>query len=1110
METAIDLQEGTAIGDFVIDQILGQGGMGLVAKVRRPDGTGQCCLKWMRQELTSPLDHLRFEREFQVASQLDHPNLVKVHQWGQHQGRPYYTMDLICGQTIAESSARQRQLLGWNDWLNWLTNLLTQALRALEHLHGHAILHRDLKPDNILVDEQGTLKVVDFGLALHSDGPRITQSGSLVGTPAYMSLEQVRGEDLDDRTDLYSLGVVFYELLSHNLPHPGTSTFAILSHILTSEPQPLTAPGPIPNQLRQILWRLISKDRQHRYPSANSVLLDLDPGLPSQSLPLVPNLLLPVWQSGSGETQQTLEQFHCNALTTLWITGGPGLGKTRTLLELAQMGKRPQARINFLSPSDFEGSPYGLWVALLEKEYARHGLPPQLESERPVLALLLGQLGEPANLGDDGRLRLWRAVLNWLGPITLYVDDIDLADGASLDLLFFALRQDWPLKIAASMGQAGLPEKLICLGRRLQLRPLTQAQLQSLAESMLGRSLKPAVHQFLWQESGGNPQIVVEYLKCWHTEGPWQEQDGKLQPTIAQVSAVGSTLHQLVARRLLGLSDRQRRILRWLACSESELSFEELSLLYQSTNEATSWPNPDRSNCWSDLAELCGLHLLSREEEHFRLPAHVKSNINNDLPPTEIEATHFQLATSLQQLPSTGPARLAEHWVGAAQPGRALPYLKKAAAHHLSRFNYAESLRLWAMAKSIQADDEVLLGEADALFGLQQTSQALQAYRRLQQQQPTDISLAFREAQCLFREGQVGACCELLKDSWQSHSGPVPSRSKLSKINTVWRFLNFVVGRTPMRRNLTPNEQDLCLFALRCLFLERPNGWQEDTLEFSLAYLASQPASQASLQYAQVEYARVASLAMGPGRLYQRALQHLHSAAQACLQSAPSKSTAYLAIDLLYFHFSLNSPNTWDFAQQAEQLCLGWGEFTPLCLVQGLTAWMHRISGRFDEALALAEQCLEKAQITANSLELSNYQATQSMIAARQGQVPAAKDWLSRVQHDCFHVRRFCNLARAHIAWSQQDYQQCLDLSQSSQTGLALDRPIDLEFAILAGASRLKLGQPSQLRPQSNHHPAFLCAQWRLLGQLEQARQLALQHNLPRELWLCDHPEVMW
>lgn len=248
-------------------KLIGKGGWGDVYSALH--GNRPVALKVLNDEHKSELDHQRFAREFEAMRSLDHPNLVRALEWGELNGRPYYTMELVEGDDFMEYVAQHP---------DQLTQLLQQLLEALAAMHRQGFVHRDLKPDNLRVEAGGKLRLFDFGLARRWWDDHLTQSGLVMGTPAYMSPEQVRGGELDGRSDLYSVGVLAYEAITGVTPFQARDLEATLFKIVYQDPAELPATQPV--HLRELIHWLLAKDPGDRPQSAEQALSKLLGKLP--------------------------------------------------------------------------------------------------------------------------------------------------------------------------------------------------------------------------------------------------------------------------------------------------------------------------------------------------------------------------------------------------------------------------------------------------------------------------------------------------------------------------------------------------------------------------------------------------------------------------------------------------------------------------------------------------------------------------------------------------------------------------------------------------------------------------------------------------------------
>jgi serine/threonine-protein kinase len=267
---------GRTLGDFHILRRIGTGGMGQVYLARQISLKREVALKLLRNDLNSdPTALARFQAEAQAVAKLNHPNIVHIHQIGESDGLPYMVLEFVEGRNLRDYLARK----GPPD-LPISLSIMRQVAAALQKAHEQGIIHRDIKPENILVTRKVEVKVTDFGLSRfftpESPPTHLTQSGVTLGTPLYMSPEQVQGQPLDHRSDIYSLGVTYYHLLAGEPPFRGSSPFDVALKHVQELPRPLVELRPdLPPDLCGMVHKMMAKNPADRYQSAREILRDL-------------------------------------------------------------------------------------------------------------------------------------------------------------------------------------------------------------------------------------------------------------------------------------------------------------------------------------------------------------------------------------------------------------------------------------------------------------------------------------------------------------------------------------------------------------------------------------------------------------------------------------------------------------------------------------------------------------------------------------------------------------------------------------------------------------------------------------------------------------------
>jgi len=268
------LQPGAVLGQrYEILQILGEGGMGAVYKARDRELDRMVALKVIRPELAGSQAIIdRFKQELLLATQVTHKNVIRIYDLGEAEGMKFITMEFVEGEDL-RSLMHQKQKLPPVE----AVEIMLQVCRALEAAHSVGIIHRDLKPQNIMRDKTGRILVMDFGLARTLEGDGMTQTGALVGTMDYMSPEQALGKELDQRSDLFTLGLIFYELLTGKMPYKADSVVASLLKRTQERAAPVSShDASIPRPLSDIVGKCMDPDVKLRYQSAGEILADLE------------------------------------------------------------------------------------------------------------------------------------------------------------------------------------------------------------------------------------------------------------------------------------------------------------------------------------------------------------------------------------------------------------------------------------------------------------------------------------------------------------------------------------------------------------------------------------------------------------------------------------------------------------------------------------------------------------------------------------------------------------------------------------------------------------------------------------------------------------------
>ena len=272
-QTYTVLSQGTMVGHYRIIEKIGAGGMGEVYLAEDTKLHRKVALKFLPFQHVANSDFkARFVREAEAMAKLNHPNIITIHEVSEHHGRPFFAMELVEGQSLRELSETKELDI------ERIIELAIQICDGLGAAHEKQVIHRDIKPSNIVIDIYGRPKVLDFGLAAIRGAEQITKTGSTLGTVRYMSPEQVAGKTVDQRSDLFSVGILLYELLTGRTPFERDNEGATLKAIVSDAPEPLARyKSDVPEGLQRTISKLLEKDPSMRYQNAAGVISDLKP-----------------------------------------------------------------------------------------------------------------------------------------------------------------------------------------------------------------------------------------------------------------------------------------------------------------------------------------------------------------------------------------------------------------------------------------------------------------------------------------------------------------------------------------------------------------------------------------------------------------------------------------------------------------------------------------------------------------------------------------------------------------------------------------------------------------------------------------------------------------
>jgi serine/threonine protein kinase len=321
---------GENVGPYRITEQLGQGGMATVYKAYHAALDRYVALKVLHPAFNEDNSFImRFQREARVVAKLEHPHIVPVYDYAEHEMRPYLVMKFIEGDTL--KARLNRGPLASNE----INQIVDSIGAALAYAHKQGILHRDIKPSNVMIANDGVIYLADFGLArIAQAGESTMSSDSIMGTPQYISPEQAMGKkDLDEGTDIYSFGVMLYEMVVGQVPFSADTPFSVIhDHIYTPLPMPRAINPKVPESVERVLLKALAKDRQDRYDSVNSLITAFkaawgEAGIPMQgtSITMKPQALNATQRQAPAFTPAGDKQVPAKKCSSAWMVVGGGI-----------------------------------------------------------------------------------------------------------------------------------------------------------------------------------------------------------------------------------------------------------------------------------------------------------------------------------------------------------------------------------------------------------------------------------------------------------------------------------------------------------------------------------------------------------------------------------------------------------------------------------------------------------------------------------------------------------------------------------------------------------------------------------------------------------------
>jgi eukaryotic-like serine/threonine-protein kinase len=707
---------------YRLEAELGRGGAGAIYRAYDTLLDRSVAVKVLAEQKLGTQGRARLLREAQAAARLNHPNIVSIYDAGESAGTTFIVMELIEGESLHDRPPAN---------LEETIVIFRQICAALEHAHQHGIVHRDLKPENVLITPEGQAKLTDFGLA-RPVASRLTSEGEITGTVFYLAPEQALGQSVDTRTDLYSLGVMFYEMVTGQLPFVADDPIAVISqHLYAPIVPPRLRNAAVPLAMDALIVQLMAKTPADRPASATEVIRRLETLTKPESVPSLGEepIMLERMARGRiigrerelGEARLLWERAAAGEGQLLLISGEPGIGKTRLAREITTLAE-VSGGISLLGECYPEGNaPYApfaqIFRRVLSDSRPNPDLPPYVLADliavAPDLQMHYPEISANSHLDPFAeQQRLFENVASFFAalgrrnPCLLVLEDVHWADQATLALLRHLVRRarQQRLMIIATYREIELDEAmplqeiLLSLNRerlanRLKLARLDRQATRQMLAALLGEQAPEEFLDGIYQETEGNPFFVEEVCKAFVESGKLYFTEGRWHHPKQDELQIPQSVRLTIQARISKLPPEHQDVLRLAAILGRDFDFEIL-LNASELNEDLLIDALEQAEHAQLIEEVS-----SQKGGSFRFAhALILLTLVEGLSGLRRRKLHRQAAEVIEKLRPEDLEALAYQYSQAEDQEKALKYLKMAAERAQSRYANEDAIRYYTSA----------------------------------------------------------------------------------------------------------------------------------------------------------------------------------------------------------------------------------------------------------------------------------------------------------------------------------------------------------------------------------------------------------------------------